>query len=149
MALTYALEEIQKNDVAQLTKDVREFEKYPNEDMAEIVEKQLVELRARGGAVAQRLRLQFGRAPWNQQGRSTSRCRGLAARSSDSHIRIAAERVHSRPVGRPRRLYSRDPGPVGLIACVLFRGSCGTPTQLGGASQRSEVARNETLRARQ
>ncbi|MGE5082529.1 MAG: DUF3536 domain-containing protein, partial [Acidobacteriota bacterium] len=38
MALTYALEEIQNNDAAQLTNYGEYLEKYPNEDLVEIVE---------------------------------------------------------------------------------------------------------------
>ncbi len=38
MALTYALEEIQKNNLAQLTNYGEYLEKHPNEDLAEIVE---------------------------------------------------------------------------------------------------------------
>ena len=38
MALTYALEEIQKNNFAQLTNYGEYLEKYPNEDLVEIVE---------------------------------------------------------------------------------------------------------------
>jgi alpha-amylase/alpha-mannosidase (GH57 family) len=73
MALTYALEEIQKNDVAQLTNYGEYLEKYPNEDMAEIVENSSWSCEHGVERWRSDCGCSSGGHPWNQQWRGPLR----------------------------------------------------------------------------
>ena len=73
MALTYALEEIQKNNVAQLTNYGEYLEKYPNEDMAEIVENSSWSCEHGVERWRSDCGCNSGGHPWNQQWRGPLR----------------------------------------------------------------------------
>ena len=112
MALSYALEEIQNNDLARLTNYGEFLEKHPAEDFAEIVDNSswscvhgIERWRSDCGCNS-------GGHAWNQQWRAPLRAALDWLRDRLAPIvRIAAETVFQGSVGRPRRLHSCDPRP--------------------------------------
>jgi alpha-amylase/alpha-mannosidase (GH57 family) len=73
MALTYALEEIQKNDAAKLTNYGEFLEKHPNEDLAEIVEHSSWSCEHGVERWRSDCGCNSGGHPWNQQWRAPLR----------------------------------------------------------------------------
>ena len=123
MALSFALDEIERQKIAQADELRRVSGKTSPQTLRRNRRKQFVELRPRHRTLAQRLRMQFRRTSLESAvARPAARGTRLAARQTRSHLRVATERICPRSVGHSRRLHSRDPRSLrGIPQSILRR----------------------------
>ena len=135
MALTYALQYIESENLARLTNYGEYLERHPPMRGRNFRE-HLLELRPRGGALAARLRLQQRRPPRLGTRPGAPRC-GRPWTGSGTPwppVRRKGRAISQRPLGGPQRLYPGHPGPQ-----PGERGELPEPPRLPGATGEDKV----------
>ncbi len=109
MALAYALQYIEEKGLATLTNYGEYLEKHPPDHAVEILESELLELRARRRTVEKRLRLSYRRPSALESGLAGAAAGSprLAARRDCPQLRGAMPAGPAGSLGRPQRLHPR------------------------------------------